>query len=132
MLRSLNASTTLPSSKLPGSPTLTLFGGSERTFGNRKRALPSVQPAMVAENAAQATANGDVIQRTRKFRRSSPFLAGVAGLAGIGGLAAAGAPGLAAAAGLAGDGGGAGVGFGSSDIMSEPSRAAPNRGAAQV
>src|SRR5215510_14192301 len=100
MLRSLKLSVTLPSSKLRGSPTFTLLGGSERTFGQRKRALPSVQPAIVAVKAAQAIVNGEVSQRTRKFRRSSPFLGGAAaGLAGIGGFGAAGGGAVAAAAG---------------------------------
>src|SRR5438128_453309 len=91
MLRSLKLSVTLPSSKLRGSPTFTLLGGSDSTFGNRKRALPSVQAAMVPTKATQAIANGEVSQRTRKLRRSSPFFGGaVAGLAGIGGLAGAG------------------------------------------
>src|SRR5262245_29599438 len=97
MLRSLKLSVTLPSSKLRGSPTFTLLGGSESTFGKRKRALPRVQPAIVAVKAAQAITNGFVTQRTRKFRRSSPFLgsaaAGFPGIAGFGGVAVAAAAG---------------------------------------
>src|SRR5881409_3554097 len=100
MLRSLKLSVTLPSSKFRGSPTFTLLGGSDSTFGNRKRALPRVQAAIVPMKATQAMAHGEVSQRTRKLRRSSPFLGGAAaGLAGIAGLGGAAGVAVAAAAG---------------------------------
>src|SRR6267142_2016901 len=100
MLRSLKLSVTLPSSKFRGSPTFTLLGGSDKTFGNRKRALPSVQATMVPMKATQATANGEVSHCARKFRRSSPFLGGgAAGFAGIAGFGGAGGVAVAAAAG---------------------------------
>src|SRR4051794_17526651 len=121
MLRSLNLSVTLPSSKSLAGPTRTLLGGSDRTFGYRNRVDPSVHAAMVPQNAAQAMANGEVTNRTMKFRRSSPFLAGgAAGLAGIGGLG--GAAGAAAATGGAAEGAaGCGAGGVGSGIALEPS-----------
>src|SRR5436190_18006253 len=117
MFRSLNVSTTLPSSKSRGSPTLTLLGGSESTLGNRKRTVPKVIPAIAAAKDAQATATGEVMNRTRKLRRSSPFFGAGAGLAGIVGLGAAGGGAVTAAAGgVVGLGGGTGSG-----IASDPS-----------
>src|SRR3954447_8004467 len=118
MLRSLNLSVTLPSSKSVGGPTRTLLGGSDRTFGYRNRVEPRTHPAIVAVKAAQAMANGEVKKRTMKFRRSSPFLGGAAaGLAGMAGLG-----GAAAGTGGAADGAaGCGAGVAGSGIASEPS-----------
>src|SRR4051812_37876408 len=118
MFRSLNASLTLPSSKLLGGPTRTLLGGSESTFGYMKRVVPPSQAAMVAINAAQATANGEGMNLTTKVRRASPFFGGAAaGWAGMGGLA-----GAAAAGGAADGAAGCGAGVAGSAITSEPSR----------
>src|SRR5262245_29975009 len=118
MARSLNASTTLPSSKLLGSPTLTLFGGSASTLGNMNRAVPSVMPTMAAVNAVQAMTTESVAILTRNQRRSS--LAGglpAGGLAGIAGLATAGG---GVAGGFAGVGAAGVVGVAASDIEPGP------------
>src|SRR5438105_9357324 len=93
ILRSLKSSVTLSSGKSSGKPTVTLLGGSESTFGNRKRTVPSTMPTTETVKAVQATP----IQVARKKRRSLPVLAGVL----------AGAAGFAGAAGLDGAGGGA-------------------------
>src|SRR5439155_8859835 len=119
---SLNVSVTLPSSKSAGGPTLTLLGGSDRTFGIMNRVVPSNWATMAPQNEVQATAIGDVMKRTKKFRRSSPFLGAGAGLAGIDGFATAGAAadGVAAGAGAAG--------FAGSTIASYLSRSVAHRG----
>src|SRR5438128_37908 len=82
MFWSLKRSVTLPSSKLAGSPTLTLLGGSERTLGNMNRSVPKTIPAMASENAVQARPS-QVMKNN--VRRDGPAFGGT-GLAGIGGL----------------------------------------------
>src|SRR5437870_3323342 len=62
---------------------------------------------MAPQNEVQATAIGDVMKRTKKFRRSSPFLGAGAGSAGIAGFATTGA--AAAAGGVAAGAGAAGL-----------------------
>src|SRR5262245_13918140 len=106
MFWSLKRSMTLPSSKASGGPTFTLLGGSERTFGNIKRRVPRVMPAIAAVNAVQASPNQvpnmavNAPLMTMKPRRYGPAVlaAGAAGLAGIGGLGGGGGAGLAGAA----------------------------------
>src|SRR5438132_13095716 len=93
---SLNLSSTLPSSKFETSPALKLLGGSDRTFGNRKRTVPSVMPSIDNVNVVQAAANQEPkkasVVATKKLRRVGSFGACAAGLAGTGGFAG-GAPG---------------------------------------
>src|SRR5437879_13013063 len=91
----LKRSVTFSGSYWSGGPTLNLLGGSERTFGYKKRSVPRSQPIMVAVKATQAMPHQVQNMTNRKPRRSLPALtgalAGAAGLAGPG-LAGAGAP----------------------------------------
>src|SRR5262249_30687388 len=80
--RSLNLSSTLPSSKLLASPALKELGGSDRTLGNKNRNVPRTMPTSVAVRVNQPMP----IQVNRKNLRSFP-LAGVLGGAGLGGKA---------------------------------------------
>src|SRR5262245_18968604 len=90
MLSGLKRSTTLPSSKFSGRPTLTLLLGSARTLGMRKRRVPSVQMAMVPVKVAQAKANQLPNSAKRRPRRSSTLGLAGTGLAAAAGLGAAG------------------------------------------
>src|SRR6516162_1186103 len=96
--RSLNLSSTLPSSKLLASPALKELGGSESTLGNKNRKVPRTMPTRVAVRVNQPMP----IQVNRKNRRSCPFAGafgsgGLGGKAGLGG-AAAGGPAVTAVA----------------------------------
>src|SRR6266446_6107857 len=91
--RCLNRSSTCPIWISLGKPALKVGGGSNKTFGNMKRAVAVSVASMEAVNAAQAS----VIQE-RKERRGT-VLAGPAGLAAPGaGFAAGGGAGLDAGA----------------------------------
>src|SRR5262249_27034126 len=91
--RSLNLSSTLPSSKLLASPALKELGGSESTLGNKNRKVPRTMPTRVAVSVNQPMP----IQVNRKNRRSFPLGGGGLGKAGLGG-AAAGGPAVTAVA----------------------------------
>src|SRR6516165_229250 len=88
-----------------------VVGGSERTFGNMNRSVPSVMPIMAAVKAAHAIANHELNIAARKNRRSGPFAAALAGAAGLTGAAGLGAGGAADTAVDAAVGGGAEAGM---------------------
>src|SRR4051812_24031671 len=98
---SLKRSTTWPSSKFCGRPTLNFEGGSDSTLGTRKRTVPSVRAAIEAEKLVQARAVELVRKASTALRRVGP--AGLA--AGAAGFGAAGAGGRAAVSGTVADAG---------------------------
>src|SRR5207245_2799021 len=106
---SLKRSTTFSGSNWLGGPTLNLLGGSESTFGNRKRTVPSSMPIMDAEKAVQAMPNQDpniaASMTTRNVRRACVF-AGAFGGAGLGGTAGFGGAAVTAVS----------AGFGGADV----------------
>src|SRR5579859_7145956 len=99
---SLNLSSTWFSSKLLARPARKVLGGSDSTFGKRKRSVPRVRPTVDATSAAQATPIHVI-----NVRRSAPLAAGLAG-AGLGGAGGGlgGAGGVAVTAVAGGAGGG--------------------------
>src|SRR5262249_12488758 len=103
-------STTWPSSRESGKPTLNFDGGSESTLGKRKRRVPRVRTPNDATIAAQPAANQLVKMAVMKPRR--PGLAG-AFAAGFGAAAAGAGAGVGAGPGA---GAGAGAGVVDSDI----------------
>src|SRR4051794_18872563 len=90
---SLNRSTTLPSSKSSGKPTLIRLGGSTSTLGYRKRSVPSVISPSEAVIAPQAKANG-LRNRVARNERRSGLLALGAGFGAVAGRGAAGTAGV--------------------------------------
>src|SRR5437879_13358657 len=66
----LKRSVTFSGSYWSGGPTLNLLGGSERTFGYKKRSVPRSQPIMVAVKATQAMPHQVQNMTNKKPRRS--------------------------------------------------------------
>src|SRR3954454_20437163 len=74
------------------SPARNVVGGSLRTFGNRKRTVPSVIAIIVAVKAIHAPANAETMPNSRRSTAGAGLAA-----AGFGGIATFGAGGGAVA-----------------------------------
>jgi hypothetical protein len=105
---------TSPTLYSPGKPALKDWGGSKRTFGNRKRPLAMRLAVQAAANAVQPTGSDQRNRRRVKPEGSAAaaFGAGAAGAAAAGAAAATGAGATGAGAAGAGAAGAGAAGAG--------------------